>query len=109
MISTSFKVLQVNLNRSAVATESALQLAIELNVDLVVVQEPWVIPGSDYINTRSVIHQSFLQILPKDLCYRPRTLVYVSRSFRPLVSLAASSPLDPDMIVIDVIEQNAKV
>jgi hypothetical protein len=40
MISTSFKVLQVNLNRSAVATESALQLAIELNVDLIVVQEP---------------------------------------------------------------------
>ena len=40
MISTSFKVLQVNLNRSVVATESALQLVIELNVDLIIVQEP---------------------------------------------------------------------
>ena len=109
MISTSFKVLQVNLNRSAVATESALQLAVELNMDLIIVQEPWVIPGPDYINIRSVIHQSFLQILPKDPRYRPRTLVYVSRSFRPLVCLAASSPLDPDMLVIDIIEQNAKI
>lgn len=42
--STTFKVLQVNLNRSTYATESALQLAVELNIDLVVVQEPWIIP-----------------------------------------------------------------
>ena len=40
MISSNIRVLQVNLNRSAPATESALQLAIELNIDLVIVQEP---------------------------------------------------------------------
>ena len=44
MISSSLRVLQVNLNTSAVATESALQVAIELKIDLLVVQEPWVIP-----------------------------------------------------------------
>lgn len=112
MLSSSIKILQVNLNRSAPATESTLQVAIELNVDLVVVQEPWVIPigqDPDYTNTRSVLHSSFTQILPKDCRLRPRTLVYVSRSFRPLVSLANSSPQDPDMQVIDITEGNAKI
>ena len=40
---SSLKVLQVNLNHSALATESVLQLAVELGIGLVVVQEPWVI------------------------------------------------------------------
>lgn len=39
-ISSSIKILQVNLNRSAQATESALQTAVELQIDLIVVQEP---------------------------------------------------------------------
>jgi len=40
MISSSTRVLQVNLNRSAQAIESALQIAVELKIDLVIVQEP---------------------------------------------------------------------
>ena len=40
MISSSLKILQINLNRSATATESALQLATELKIDLLVIQEP---------------------------------------------------------------------
>ena len=43
MISSSTRVLQVNLNRSAPATESALQIAVELKIDIVVVQEPWIL------------------------------------------------------------------
>jgi hypothetical protein len=41
MISLSIRVLQVNLNRSQFAIESALQLAIESNIDLILVQEHW--------------------------------------------------------------------
>jgi hypothetical protein len=41
MISTSIRVLQINLNRSQLATESTLQLALESKVDLILVQEPW--------------------------------------------------------------------
>ena len=111
--STTFKVLQVNLNRSAPATESALQVAIELNIDLIVVQEPWITPKEvgkpDYSGTRSILHPSFNQILPADLTLRPRTLVYITKSFRPTVSLAKESPLDPDMLVIDIIEGNYKI
>ncbi len=113
MISSSIRVLQANLNRSQPATESALQIAIELKIDLIIVQEPW-IPlrppdATDYLNTRSVLHPSFSQILPADLTHRPRTLVYMARSFKPLVTIASSSPRDPDLLIIDVIEGPSKI
>ena len=58
---SSLKVLQVNLNRSTLATESVLQVAVELGVGLVVVQEPWVLaPDQDYTKARSVLHPSFI-------------------------------------------------
>jgi endonuclease/exonuclease/phosphatase (EEP) superfamily protein YafD len=115
MINSNIRILQVNLNRSSPATESALQIAIELKVDLLVVQEPWLIQNQDqdqdqdYSNTRSTTHPSFLQILPVDKSHRPRTLVYVSRTFRPLVSLAATLPRDPDLLVLDIIEGKSKI
>jgi len=112
MSNNSFKVLQVNLNRSGPATESALQIAIELKIDLIIIQEPWIIPKNqdpDYRNTRSILHPSFTQILPADLTLRPRTLVYVSKTFQPTVSLARESPPDPDLLVIDIVEGNQKI
>ena len=60
-ISSSIKILQVNLNRNSIATESILQVTIELRVDLVLIQEPWVIkePELDYNIVRSTLHPSF--------------------------------------------------
>ena len=37
---TNLRILQINLNKSVQATESALQVAVELAIDLVIVQEP---------------------------------------------------------------------
>ena len=110
MLSKSIKLLQVNLNKSAPATESTLQLAIELKVDLVIVQEPWLIPNNqdrDYANTRSISHQGFTQILPNyDPILRPRTLVYVSRSCFAQVNLCSISPQDPDLLILDIKDKN---
>jgi hypothetical protein len=67
MIGSSLKILQVNLNKSSEATESALQIAVEQKVDLIIVQEPWLTgphEPPDYSNTRSTLHQAFTQILP---------------------------------------------
>lgn len=83
-LSSSIKILQVNLNRSAQATESALQVAIELKIDLILVQEPWTTPkkqDQDYSNTRSILHPGYTQLLPPYPSFRPRTLAYVSRAF----------------------------
>ena len=71
----------MNLNRSPVATESALQVAIELKIDVLFIQEPWIIQSDlsdDYSTARSVSHSSFTRILPVHSKLRPRTLVYVS-------------------------------
>ena len=62
MISTSFRVLQVNLNRNSTATESALQVAVELKVDLIVVQEPWTTTNVDHSFIRSILHPSFYSV-----------------------------------------------
>jgi hypothetical protein len=111
MISSTTRVLQVNLNRSAPATESALQIAVELKIDIVVVQEPWILRNSksnDYSNARSILHQSFVQIL-LNTELRPRTLVYVLRSFGPLVTIATNSPLNSDLLAVAIIEGNSKI
>ena len=113
MISSSLKILQINLNRSATATESALQLATELKIDLLVVQEPWTTPKNqgqnDYFDTRSILHPSYIQILPADLRFRPRTLVYVATSCKAIVTISSSSPKDPDLLIIDIIEGKSKI
>ena len=113
MISSNTKVLQVNLNKSAAATESALQLAIELKVDIIVVQEPWLVQLADneldYSTTRSIAHSAFLQILPADLSFRPRTLVYVAKSYRPIATIASTSPRDSDMLAVDIEEGTSKL
>jgi hypothetical protein len=111
MISSSIKVLQVNLNKSQAATESALQAAIETKVDLILVQEPWLYNQGvvSFEESYSINHPSFTQLLPRNRILRPRTLVYVSRSFKPLVSLATSSPDDPDIQVIDIVEGSSKI
>ena len=115
VFSKSLRVLQVNLNRSLEATESALQVAIEQNIDLIIIQEPWLVhPNLDnYSNTRSIQHSSFSQLLPQLLPtnqnLRPRTLAYISRSLQYTVSLALESPLDPDCLVLDILEGTQKI
>ena len=51
----------MNLNRNQQATESALQLAIKFEIDLLLIQEPWIIEGE---TTRLTLHPNFNQILP---------------------------------------------
>ena len=59
----NLRILQINLNKSVQATESALQVAVELAIDLVIVQEPWLCliqqTPPDFSDTRSVNYPSF--------------------------------------------------
>jgi hypothetical protein len=106
MISSNTRILQVNLNRSSATTKSVLQLAIELKINLILVQEPWIISENpDYSNSRSISHSSFSQILPTTIGFRPRTLAYISKIYIPSVTLASSS-IDPDLLVLLVAEES---
>jgi hypothetical protein len=111
MIYSNTRILQVNLNRSQAATENTLQIAIELKIDIIVVQEPWITQydSDDYSTARSVAYTSFTQILPKYSRFRPRTLIYISRLFTPSTSITTSSPANPDVLIIDIIESKHKI
>lgn len=112
MISSNTKILQVNLNRSLPATESALQVAIELKIDILFIQEPWILSDSDsddFSTTRSIAHQSYFQLLPVCTGLRPRTLAYVSRGYTPVVNISPTSPTDPDVLIVDISEKGEKV
>ena len=58
----NIKILQVNLNKSIHATESTLQLAIELKASIIAIQEPWIAPvhNLDYSMARSVTYSAFI-------------------------------------------------
>ena len=54
----NIKILQANLNKNLNVTESTLQLAIELKVDIIAIQEPWIAPSEskNYEAPRSTAH-----------------------------------------------------
>ena len=102
----NLRILQANLNRDARATESALQLAVELSVDLVVIQEPRIITHRkhDYTDCRSVNHPSFSQLLPQHVPthLRPRVMLYVSRFLNAQVNPITTHDQDPDIQIVNV-------
>ena len=78
-MSSYVKVLQVNVNRNSSTTENVLQIAIELDIKVLVIQEPWVIAGNNNQEYYSIIYSSYFQILPNYGTLRPRTLFYIAR------------------------------
>ncbi len=101
------RVLQINVNRSSSTTENILQLAIELNISILAVQEPWTIQNPNSSEFRSINHRGFIQVLPNYGTYRPRTLFYISSNIR--ANLAPNSPQDPDCTIIDLVDFNIQL
>jgi hypothetical protein len=89
------------MNRNSSTTKNVLQTAIELDIKVLVIQEPWVIArDSNNREYHSIIYSSYYQILPNYGTLRPRTLIYVARELQ--ASLAQNSPSDPDYLIIDL-------
>ena len=99
---SSIKILQINVNRSSSTTENVLQLAIELNIYIIAVQEPWITQNPNSNEFRSINHLGFKQVLPNYGTFRPRTLFYVVRNIR--ANLAPSLLQDPNCIILDLID-----
>ena len=107
----NLRILHVNLNKSAHATESALQTAVHMASDLLVVQEPWLVPSQpplDFSQTRSVNHPSFLQLFPTqpDLTLRPRFFIYASSSLQAQINSLQDFPPDPDCQAVAITNKN---
>jgi exonuclease III len=88
-------------------------LVIELKVDIIVIQEPFITRGNDgnidLITARSIAHPSFTQILPKYSGFRPRTLVYISKAYNPSISVSTLSLIDSDFLIVDITQNNQKI
>ena len=91
------------MNKSLSTTEHVLQLAIELNISILAIQEPWTI-GSEAKGFRSVNHTSFKQVLPNYGSFRPRALFYIIDIVS--TTLVPSLLQNPDYIIIDLIKYN---
>ena len=107
MLDTTLRILQANLNRSIEATETALDLAVRENVDILAIQEPWMLHEEDKGYTRSIAHSAFQALLPqcpRDV--RPRTLLYTRRTLP--VQLTQLHLNDPDIQVVDIQSSSGK-
>lgn len=70
------KMMQVNVGRGGPATEITLTLAFENNIDIVVMQEPWI--GADLERKLSKKHNAYQAFAPLEVWNdRPRVLTYV--------------------------------
>ena len=57
---SSSKILQINVNRNAITTENVLNMAVELNIGILAIQEPKIFNlEEDNVTTCSVIYSSF--------------------------------------------------
>ena len=97
----------MNLNKSSPATEATLQAAVEMAVDLLVVQEPWLIStNKDFTLTRSINHPSFYQLFPPlvSRSTRPRVMIYVSKQLKAEINNIPNPSLlpDPDFQLVKV-------
>jgi hypothetical protein len=82
MLNTTLRIIQANVNKSAQATESLLEYAIQSESDIILIQEPWIFKDktTQFKDCRSINHSSFRALIPlHDKQTRPRTLVYTSR------------------------------
>ncbi|KAF7564239.1 uncharacterized protein PtrM4_153550 [Pyrenophora tritici-repentis] len=99
----NIRILQVNLNKSITATESTLQLAVELKADIIAIQEPWLTTNDNYATARSINHTAFIQILPvTNLPVRPRVLFYISRTLEAETFTQNDFKIDPDAMAITI-------
>lgn len=86
MLEHTLHTIQANVNRSIQATETLLDLACYKNIDILLLQEPWLLrdQGKEYKDTRSIAHIGYNQLLPQTTSHsiRPQTLTYVRKGLR---------------------------
>ena len=96
------------MNQSPITTEAALELALELKIGLVLIQEPFIITtntsNNNNVSYRLINYTAFTQILLLSNNLRLRTLAYIAKTpeISSRISLSTSSLLDPDILVLDL-------
>ncbi|KAF7943712.1 uncharacterized protein EAE97_005782 [Botrytis byssoidea] len=67
-------------------------------------------PHWGYKNTRSVVHSSLHQILPNyPSAHKPRTITYIAKHFKSLVTISRNSPNDADLQILSIVEGGKEI
>lgn len=100
---TELKILQVNVGRSGIANDLALQYAYQHAFDLLLIQEPWI--GSDLERQMSKKHIAFQAHVPEEnWTERPRVITYVQRNLAEFMIEKRQDLLtaNPDILVLEL-------
>src|ERR1700740_3238808 len=98
-------IMQHNTNRNQNHMHSCLQSALELSIDFVLIQEPWI--AFDNNNMASTItHSSYNCILPDSQNIRPRVAIYARKHSNYQFCYRTDLTKDSDIIIINVSGSN---
>lgn len=104
MTESSILFLQNNVARKQEAMISCLEIGVELKIDFVLFQEPWV--SKD--NSLTISHPSYNALLPEPKDIRPRVAIFYRKLSRFQFCQRNDICQDSDIIIIDILGTKIK-
>jgi len=97
---TTFRIqfLQQNVDKKDSKMHTCLQIGLELNIDFVLFQEPFI--NTDTMTTIS--HSAYYCIIPESEKIRPRVMIFAKKSSRFQFCQRSDICSDTDILVIDI-------
>jgi ribonuclease HI/exonuclease III len=103
------KFIQVNLNKQAAAHDTALQIALETQTDILLLQEPYCPRNYQTDRYIGLQHSAYYLLTPQptssyaNIREKPRVLAYIRKAARLEFSPRYDLANDPDLQIIEVI------
>src|SRR5436190_21175023 len=96
--SSRIQFLQQNVDKNGSKMHTCLQIGLELNIDFILFQEPFV-----NTNTMTTIsHSAYYCIMPESEKIRPRVMIFAKKSSRFQFCQRSDICSDTDIIIIDI-------
>ena len=90
--------LQQNIDKNPNKMHTCLQITLELNIDFILFQEPYI----NVNNMTTISHSAFYCIMPEIERTRPRVMIFAKKSSRFQFYQRSDIYSDTDIIIIDI-------
>ena len=90
--------LQQNINKNSSKIHTYLQISLELNIDFILFQEPFI--NTDSMTTIS--HSAYYCIMPESEEIRPRVMIFAKKNSRFQFCQRSDICSDTDILIIDI-------
>ena len=106
--SSKISILQHNTNKSQIIMQSCLEIAIELSIDFILIQESWIAFDNNNNNAAYTIsHSAYYCILPESINnIRPRVAIFARKLSKYKFCYRTDLISDFDIIIIDISESD---